>query len=126
MQRGGTGLDILGGTVAGFTAHRAWIASAQGPRCRAIVAEVPDYADLELVHLSPGRLWWGVSTAGEYGGSESRFGTAEIGPGCAVGEPRAITGFPDLDWASGSFAVDSGTVYVGGRDTSGVVSAPAG
>jgi hypothetical protein len=97
-----------------------------GPGCRAIVAAVPDYVDLELVHLSPGRLWWGVSTAAEYGGTDSQFGTAGIGPGCAVSEPRAITGFPALDWADGSFAVDAGTVYLGGRDSGGIVSAPAG
>jgi hypothetical protein len=123
--RFGTEIDLVGETVAGIRAHEVWIASARAS-CRTVVARLPSFANLELVQLTTGRAWWGISTAADFGGNEWEYGTAAIGAGCAVSERRAITTFPELDWSSGSFAVDGERVYVGGRETGGVVSAPLG
>ncbi len=121
----GAEIDLAGDTVAGIRAHRVWIGSARAP-CRAVVAKLPSYANLEFVHMTAGRVWWGISTAADFGGNEWEYGTAAISAGCAVSERRTITSFPELDWSSGSFAVDGERVYVGGRETGGVVSAPLG
>jgi len=122
--KAGTEVDLVGDAVAGVTRHRVWVASASA-RCRAIVAKLPSFANLERVALTQGRVWWGVSTAADFGGSDFEYGMAVIGPRCSVGKPQRITTFPELDWASGTFAVDGRTVYVAGRETGGVVSAPA-
>ena len=71
-------------------------------------------------------MWWGFSSAADFGGSEFTYGTAAVGPGCSVSATRTFDSFPELDWATGTFAVDGPEVYVAGRETGGVVSAPVG
>ena len=119
-------IDLLGDTIVGITAHRVWTAAVQTSRCQAVVATLPSYANLELVQMTPGRVWWAHSTAADFGGSESEFGSATVDRNCSIGEPQTLTTFPELDWSSGSFAVDGQTIFVAGRDTGGVVSALIG
>jgi hypothetical protein len=121
-----TAIDLLGDTIVGITAHRVWSAAVQTSRCQAFVATLPSYADLELVQMTPGRLWWAHSTAADFGGSESEFVSATVGRNCSIGEPQMHATFPELDWSSGSFAVDGQTIFVAGRDTGGIVSALIG
>lgn len=41
-----------------------------------------------------------------------------------MSEKRTIESFPEIDWATGTFAVDGPDVYVAGRESGGLVSAP--
>ena len=110
--------------LAGATADRVWIASPGAPACRAVVARLPDRANHVDVHVTPGRVWWGFSTAADFGGSEFTYGTAAVGPACSVSETRRSTRSPSSTGRPGTFAVDGATVYVAGRETGGLVSAP--
>ena len=117
-------IDLGPDLLAGLTADGVWIARPGAPSCRAVVARLPRGVNRADVHVTPGRVWWGFSTAAEFGGSEFGYRTAAVGPGCTVSERKAIGSWPELDWATGTFAVDGPTVYVAGRETGGLVSAP--
>jgi hypothetical protein len=125
-RAGDVDLDLTGHLLVGMTANRIWVASLDRPRCRSRDVRLPGWVNLAEVQAAPGRVWWGISVAGDFGGSASEFATAAVGPGCAITEKERISSFPELDWSSGSFAVDGPTVYVAGRETGGVVSQPIG
>jgi hypothetical protein len=116
-------VDLGPGLLAWATADGVWVASPGAAGCRKAVVRLASEANHVDVHVTPGRVWWGFSTAADFGGSESVYGTAAVGPGCAVSGTRTIDSFPGLDWATGTFAVDGPNVFVAGRETGGLVSA---
>lgn len=124
QARTGVTLDLGPDVLIAASADEVWVASLGAPACRTVVVPVPRSVDRVDVHATPGRAWWGFSTAADFGGSDFQFGTAAVGPACAVTDTRTIDTFPELDWATGTFAIDGPNVYVAGRDTGGVVTAP--
>ena len=117
-------VDLGPDVLAWATSAGVWVASPGAPGCSTPVVRLPDRAIQVDVHVTPGRVWWGFSTARNVGGGEFTYGTAEVGPACSVSEPRTVTTFPELGWANRTFAVDGPNVYVAGRDSGGLVSAP--
>jgi len=124
QARTGVTLDLGPDVLVGASAGEVWVASPGAPACRTVAVPVPRSVNRVDVHATPGRAWWGFSTAADFGGSVFQFGTAAVGPSCAVTDTRTIDTFPELDWATGTFAVDGPNIYVAGRDTGGVVTAP--
>jgi hypothetical protein len=117
-------VDLGPDVLAWATAGGVWVGSPGVPGCRATVVRLPRTANNVDVHVTPGRVWWAFSTAADFGGSEFQYGTAAVGPGCSVSGTRTIDSLPELDWATGTFAVDGPNVFVAGRETGGLVSAP--
>jgi hypothetical protein len=107
-------VDLAGRLLAGATDDGIWVASGTVPGCRTVVASLPRNVDNVGVVAQRRGVWWGFSTAGDFGGNINDFASVTVGSRCAVIARQALSfdAFGELNSFTGTFAIDGSTLYV--------------